>query len=85
MQAKALASSFVNSQFNYCAVILMFCSRKSKLKLKNIYKRTLRVVFNEYKKNYKDLLEGNDEISIHQKHLQFLATEVLKSTEQFIW
>ena len=30
-QAKALASSFVNSQFNYCAIVLMFCSRKSKL------------------------------------------------------
>ena len=27
MQAKALASSFVNSQFNYCAIVWMFCSR----------------------------------------------------------
>ena len=60
MQAKALASySFFpsfNSQFNYCAIVWMFCSRKSKLRLENIHKRTLRVVYNEYEKNYKDLL-----------------------------
>ena len=89
MQGKALASSFVNSQFNYCAIVWMFCSRKSKLRLKNIRKRTLRVVYNEYEKNYKDLLADHDEISIHQKHLQFLPTEFFKSVNklnpQFMW
>ena len=89
MQAKTLASSFVNSQFNYCAIVWMFCSRKSKLRLKNIHKKTLRVVHNEYEKNYKDLLADHDEINIHQKHLHFLATEVFKSANksnpQFMW
>ena len=66
MQAKALASSFVNSQFNYCAIVWMFCSTKSKLRLENIHKRTLSVVYNEYEKNYRDLLAGQDEISIRQ-------------------
>ena len=42
MQAKALASSFVNSQFKYCALVQMFCSRKAKLRLENIHKRTLK-------------------------------------------
>ena len=55
----------------------MFCSRKSKLKLKDIHKQIIRVVFNECEKNYKDLLADHDEISIHWKYLQFLATEVL--------
>ena len=67
----------------------MFCSRKSKLKLENIHKRISRVAFNEYGKNYKNLLSDHDEISIHQKHLEFLATEVLKLTNQlnpqFMW
>ena len=65
MQAKALASSFENSQFNYCAIAWMFCSRKSKLRFENIHKRTLRVVYNEYENNYTDLLADHDEISIH--------------------
>ena len=60
----------------------MFCSKKLKLRLKNIHKRTLRVVYNEYEKNYKDLLADHDEISIHQKHLQILATEVFKSANE---
>ena len=79
MQAEILASCFVNNQFNYCAIVWIFCSRKSKLTLENIHKRTLRVVYNEYEKNYKDLPVDYDEVSIHQKHLKFLATEVLKS------
>ena len=58
----------------------MFCSRKSKLRLENTLKRALRVVFNKYDKNYKDLLK---------KHLQFLVTEVFKSANklnpQFMW
>ena len=76
MQAKTFASSFLNSQFSYCAILWMFCSKKSKLRLENIHKRTWTVVYNEYEKNYKDLLADHDDISIHQKHLQFLATEV---------
>ena len=71
MHAKTLASSFVNSQFNYCAKVWMFCSIKSKLRLENIHKRTLRVVYNQYEKNYKDVFADHDEISIHQKHLVF--------------
>ena len=79
MQAKVLTSSFANSQFNYCA---MLCSRKSKLRLENIHKITLRLVYNEYEKNYKDLLTENNEISTHHKHWQFLATEVFKSANK---
>ena len=41
------------------------------------------------RKKYKDLLVDHDEISIHQKYLQFLATEVFKSATklnpQFKW
>ena len=67
----------------------MFCSRKSKLRLENIHKRTLTVVYNENEKNYEDLLADHYEISINQKHLQFLATDVFKSANklnsQFMW
>ena len=36
MQAKTLTSFFVNNQFNYCAIIWIFCSGKLKLRLENI-------------------------------------------------
>ena len=41
----------------------MFRGRKSKLRLENIHKTTLNVVFIEYEKKP---LADNDEISIHQ-------------------
>ena len=67
----------------------MFCSRKLKLRLESINKQTLRVVFKEYEKSYKDLLADHNKIRVHQKHLQFLATEVFKLTNklypQFSW
>ena len=68
MQAETLTSSVINIQFNYCAIVYMFCTRKLKLRLENIHKRTLRVVYSEYEKNYKDLPADQDKISIHQKH-----------------
>ena len=52
----------------------MFCSRILKLRLENIHKQTLRKVFNKYEKNYMDRLAEHDEVSIHQTHLQFLAS-----------
>ena len=82
MQAQALASSFANSQFNYSAIVWMFCSRKPKLRLKNIHKRTLRVLYNECEKKYKGTLADHYKSNIHQMHLQFLATEVLKSANK---
>ena len=47
------------------------------------------MVYNKYKKSYNELLILNRDISIHQKPLHFLATEVDKSVDnlnsQFMW
>ena len=40
-RAKTMASFFVNSQFNYCAIVLMFYSRKLKLRLENVHKENI--------------------------------------------
>ena len=51
--------------------------------------RALQVVYNTYEKSCNGLIILNRDISIHQKHLQFLATEVYKSVNnlnpQFMW
>ena len=44
-----------------------------------IHYRTLRVVYNEYNKSHGELLQLNNNVSIHQRHLQYLALEVFKS------
>ena len=58
-------------------------------KICKIHQRTLRVVYNEYNKSYGELLQLNNNVSIHQRHLQYLPLEVFKSfmhlNPEFMW
>ena len=78
-KAKLLANAFINSQFNYAPLIWMFANKSSIDKTLKIYKRTLQIVYDVYDESYKNLLNRNDDISIHQKHLRYFAIEVYKS------
>jgi len=73
-----LGNAFINSHFNYAPLIWMFCRKTSYNKIEKIHHKTLKVI---YKSDdlYDDLLLRNNEVSIHQRHLRFLATEVFKS------
>ena len=50
-------------------------------KVQKIHFRTLQVVYNTYEKSYNEVLIFSRDISIHQKPLHFLATEVYKSVD----
>ena len=47
------------------------------------------MVYNEYNKSYKELLQLNNNMSIHQRHLQYLVLKVFESlmhsNPEFIW
>ena len=58
----------INSQFNYAPLIWMFASKTAINKILKIHYRTLQVVYSEYHKPYEELLQINDDISIHQKN-----------------
>ena len=57
--------------------------------MNKIHYRSLKVVHNSYYITYEELLEINKSVTIHQKHLQFLAIEVFKSimhlNPEFMW
>ena len=84
-----MATSFINSQFYYVPLILMFACKTLVSKVQKIQFRTLQVVYNKYEKSYNNLLIMNRDISIHQNHLPFLVTEVYKSANnlnpQLMW
>ena len=70
---KVLVNSFVTSQFSYCPLIWMFHSRRME-------HRALRLIYpSESKLTFKELLEKNKTVSIYQKNLQVLATEIFKA------
>ena len=87
-KAKVLYNAFIISQFNYAPIIWMFCKKKQYKKLQKIHHKALKVVFGN-EESYEELLEMNNEVSIHQKHLRALICEVFKSLNntnpEFMW
>ena len=87
-QAKRLNNAFINSQFNYAPIIWMFCRKNQYLKIQKIHHKALTVVFNS-DSGYDELLQMNNEITIHQKHLHALICDVFKrlneSNPEFMW
>ena len=78
-KAKLLANAFIGSQFNYAPLIWMFAGKTLIKKICKIHHRTLQVVYDDFNKSYDELLELNNDLSIHQRHLRYLAIEVFKS------
>ena len=77
-KAKLLYNAFINSQFNYASVIQTFCRKNDYLKIEKIQNKALKIIYNSGE-SYEDLLTRNNEVSIHQKHLRALATDIYKS------
>ena len=53
----------------------MFCSKEDYLEVEKIHNKALKIVYNS-NECYEDLLIRNKEVSIHQKQLRTLATEI---------
>ena len=86
--ARILANASIDSQFNYALLIWIF-AEKTINKISKINHRTLQVIYNEYNKSYEELLQLNNNVSIHQRHLQYLILEIFKSlihlNLEFLW
>ena len=67
---------------------VIFCREKLYSKIEKFHHRSLKVVYG-IDDSYKNLLLSSNSVSIHQRHLQFLVTEIFKSLSQinpeFIW
>ena len=62
----------------YREIIWMFCLKQDYLKIEKIQYKALQIVYNS-NELYEELLLRNNEVSVHQKQLGILATEVFKS------
>ena len=72
---KILLNSFVTTQFNYCPLIWMCHSRTLNKKINRIHERALRIVYNDYKSNFKELLERDHSFTNHERNIQYLDIE----------
>ena len=75
---RILMNSFFTSQFSYCPLVWMFHSRNVNNKINSLHERCLRMVYNDKKSSFEQLLEKDKSVPIHIRNLQFLAIEMYK-------
>ena len=51
----------IKSQFNYCPLVWMFCSRKSNNLVNKVQERILRLIYKDNENNFQTLLNENNE------------------------
>ena len=73
-----LVNAFFISQFSYCPLVWMFHSRGKNNKINRIHERCLRIIYNDKKSTFYELLEKDGSVSIHKRNLRFLACEMFK-------
>ena len=77
---RMLMKAFVSFQFSHCPLIWMFHSRKMEHRINSIHKRALKLVYQDSPDlTFQELLANDKSVSVHQKNLQLLATEIFKS------
>ena len=54
---RIILKTFIESQFSYCPLVWMFCSRSMNNKINHIHERALRLVYQDYTATFQDLLE----------------------------
>ena len=74
--------TFIESQFNYCPLVWMFHSRILNDKINKLHERALRLVYKNDNLTFQQLLEKDNSMTIHDRNLQKLATEMYKAEQK---
>ena len=75
---RILMKTFIESQFNYCPLVWMFHNRTINNKINRLHERALRIVYEDDKLSFQELLDKDDAVKIHDRNLQRLAVEMYK-------
>ena len=75
---RIIMKAFVNSQFGYCPLVWMNHSRKLNNRINRIHERALRVAYNNNVSSFQELLLKDNSVTIHNRNLQVLVTEMFK-------
>ena len=75
---RVIMKAFIHSQFGYCPLIWMFCSRTMNARINRIHERALRIVYNDYKSSLDELLIKDNSFTIHHRNIQTLGIEIYK-------
>ena len=77
-EKKILINSYFMANFNYCPLIANYSLKK----IKNLQKRALRFLCNDYEISYEELLSKSSTSSMNVKRLRALCVELYKTINQ---
>ena len=75
---RLLLNAFFMSQFNYCQLVWMCHNLTKNNKIHRLHERCLRLIYNDKKLYFEELLEIDSSDSVHEGNLRTLATEMYK-------
>ena len=75
---RLLVNGLFYSQFNYCQLVWMCFNRTNNNKINRLHERCLRLIYNNKKSSFENLLEKDGSVSIQHNNLRTLAVELLK-------
>ena len=64
------------SQFSYYPLIWMCHSRKINNQIYRLHERALRLAYNNKTSSFRELLEKDKSVTIHERNIQVLLTEI---------
>ena len=76
-------NAFFDSQFKYCPLKRMLHCCTNKRKTGRLYKRCLRFKDNDKQSSFKELLEKDSFLSIHERIKEILTTEMYNVSDKF--
>ena len=79
-ELEVVLNSFIYSNFNYCPLVWHFSNNKSIEKIENI--RCLRLTLNDYKSDYKTLLDKSGKESMKIRRIKTLAIEIFRTVNE---
>ena len=75
---KLIMNSFFTSQFNYCPLVWMYHSRSMNSRINRLHETCLRIICSDKSSSFEELLQKGESVTIHEKNIQKLATEMFK-------
>ena len=77
-QRQIIMKSFIHSPFGYFPLVWMFHSRKLNNLINKIHERSLRIVYDDSKSTFRELLNKGNSFAIYERNIQTLAIELYK-------
>ena len=77
-EKKMIFNALIKSQFSYCPLVWMFCSRQTNNMINKIHERSLGIVLTDHFSDCETMLLNMNDITTHHRNIQILMIELFK-------